>query len=418
MPELDTLFRTEALEARKRRVEGEIVLAQPLRTRSLVLLLFGLIVLLVAWLSAGTYTRSEATRGILVTDTASTKIVALRPGRVIELRVKEGDPIRAGQALAIIHTEEMGLSGRSAISDSLEAINRQEALTRQQLQLAGERAASERARLSASLQGVLQQLGQVGEQISLQEEATASAAGMVQRVTTLLERGFISQFEVERRRQAHIVARQELVRLQQQRSALGAEQERLAAELARVAADAGTDLVAVQSSAETLNQQRSRLSAERAYTIFAPIAGRISGVQTAVGRTADANIPLMEIIPENSKLHADIYAPTRAIGFVRPGQRVRLLYDAFPYQRFGSFSGRVTRVSRSVIDPRQLAAPLGIQEAVYRIEVEPESQDVSAYGQQLSLQPGMTLTANIILDRRSFLGWLLQPIRAVSERNG
>lgn len=411
------LFRAEVLDARKHRVEGEIVLAQPLRTRLLVMLLFVLIALMSLWLTLGTYTRTESARGILTTDSASAKIIALRPGRVGGLHANEGDLVAAGQALAVIHTEEAGEGGRSAIGDSLDALTRQEVLSGQQLRLSGVRAASDRQRLAASLAGLREQQQQLGEQISLQEEATASAADMITRVSTLLERGFISQIEVDRRRQAHIIARQELARLQQQRSALIAEQRRLAAESGRAAAEAGSEAAAVQSAASVLGQQRARLTSERSYTIVAPISGRVSSMQTAIGRTADPNIPLMEIIPENSNLHVDIYAPTRAVGFVRPGQQVRLLYDAFPFQRFGSFSGRVTRVSRSVIDPRQLAVPLGIEEAVYRIEVRPDAQQVGAYGDHLALQPGMTLTANIILDRRSFLEWLLQPINAVARRH-
>jgi membrane fusion protein len=165
-------------------------------------------------------------------------------------------------------------------------------------------------------------------------------------------------------------------------------------------------------------QQSARLRGERAYVIVAPIAGRVAALQTASGRAADASLPLMEIVPEGSPLHAQIYAPTRAVGFVRPGQEVRLLYDAFPYQRFGSFRGHIVSVSRAVIDPRQLVAPLHIEEAVYQIDVVPDVQRVGAYGQDLPLQPGMTLTANIILDRRSFLDWLLTPLDAVMQRNG
>ena len=117
-------------------------------------------------------------------------------------------------------------------------------------------------------------------------------------------------------------------------------------------------------------------------------------------------------------LRAQVYVPSRAIGFVRPGQEVRLLYDAFPYQRFGSFDGRIVAVSRTVIDPRQLAAPLTVQEPVYRVDVAPFGQAVLAYGERQPLQAGMTLTASLVLDHRSFLDWLLTPLNAVMRRNG
>ena len=57
----------------------------------------------------------------------------------------------------------------------------------------------------------------------------------------------------------------------------------------------------------------------------------------------------MEIIPEDSVLEADLFVPARAIGFIEPGQDVRILYDAFPYQHFGSYHGHVTNVSQTIL---------------------------------------------------------------------
>ncbi|MDQ8756913.1 HlyD family efflux transporter periplasmic adaptor subunit [Sphingosinicella sp. LHD-64] len=414
---LNSLFRSEVEQAR-RRIEGEIVLAEPVRVYVLVSLIFGIVIAIGLWLALGTYTRTETARGILATKAASAKIIAIRPGQVTELLVSEGDVVRVGQRLATIRTEQTDEAGDSAIGESLTAIESQRLLAEQQVRLAGRRADSDRARLAATLAGLVQQRANLAGQIALQEEAVASARDLFERVSGLLESGFISRIEVERRRQGYILARQDLARLHQQHNSLGAESNRTSAELARVAADADSEVVVARSSAETLTQQRARLRGERAYTLAAPVSGRVAALQTATGRTAEPSVPLMEIVPEGSALSVQVYAPTRAIGFVRPGQEVRLLYDAFPYQRFGSFAGRVVSVSRTVIDPRQIAAPLGIEEPVYRIEVAPNAQTVSAFGDRLPLQPGMTLTANLILDRRSFLDWLLTPLNAVMRRGG
>ena len=415
---VESLFRRESTEPGKARVYGEIVLTQPIRIHYLVAGLFTIILIAALWITFGTYSRTETARGILATKAASAKIVAIRPGQVTELLVSEGDIVRAGQRLATVRTEQADEAGGSAVGDSLTAIESQRLLAQQQVRLANRRADSERARLAATLAGLTQQRADLAAQIALQEEAVASARDMFERVSGLLDSGFISRIEVERRRQVYITARQDFARLQQQRNSSAADSNRTAAELTRVSADADSEIVVARSSADTLAQQRARLRGERAYTIVAPISGRIAAVQTALGRTIDPAVPLMEIVPEGSALTVQVYAPTRAIGFVRPGQEVRLLYDAFPYQRFGSFSGRIVSVSRTVIDPRQLSAPLGIEEPVYRIEVAPDAQAVVAFGERLPLQPGMTLTANLILDRRTFLDWLLTPLNAVMRRNG
>jgi membrane fusion protein len=411
------LFRPEVADARKQRLHGEIILSQPVPTQARVLLLFALAMALTLWVVLGTYTRTETARGILETDQASAKIVAIRPGQVTELLVKEGDVVRAGQRLATIRVEQSNEKGGSAIGESLEAIEAQRGIAGQQVLLARQRAESERARLSAMLVGLQHQRGDLAVQIGIQKDLIESERQTFERLQTLIDRGFVSKIEVERRRQAWLTARQELGRLHQQLNAMNAEESRTRAERSRLAADSGTEIASARSAAESLVLQKARLQGERAYTLVAPIDGRVTAIQVAPGRTVEATVPLMVVVPDGSKLHADIYAPTRAIGFVKPGQEVRLLYDAFPYQRFGSFKGRITRVSRVVIDPRELSAPLKVEEPVYRIEVSPETQSVAAFGEALQLQPGMTLTANFILDRRSFVDWLLQPLNAVLRRN-
>jgi membrane fusion protein len=412
----ESLFRAEVVGERRAHIAGEIILSQPVRTRALVLLIFGLIATASLWLAFGSYARTETARGILATDRPSAKIVAIRPGQVTALSVREGDYVRAGQRIATIRTEQDDDAGESAIAASLVAIDGQRALAAEQELSARHRANSERGRLAATLAGLRLQRADLAAQITLQEQTVASAGELFERVQSLRESGFISRIEIEQRRQAFLAARQGLARLHQQLNGLISDEAQATAQVTRVAADAESEIATARNSNQSLVQQGAHLRGERAYSVVAPISGRVAALQTAIGRTTEANMPLMEIVPDGSALHADIYAPTRAIGFARPGQEVRLLYDAFPYQRFGSFRGRIARVSRTVIDPHQLAAPLDIQEAVYRIEVVPDAQDVDAFGRHEPLQPGMTLSANIILDRRSFLDWLLEPLNAVMRR--
>jgi membrane fusion protein len=214
-----------------------------------------------------------------------------------------------------------------------------------------------------------------------------------------------------------LAAEQQLAQFRAQATSLESQERQAEAELKRTSADAGTEIANARTAAEGFAQQRAQVLADRAYVISAPVSGRVTALQAEVGSTVEAATPVMVIVPDGSSLHAEVYAPSRAIGFVRPGQDVRLLYDAFPYQRFGSFAGRVRRISRTVHDPREIVAPLKIDEPVYRIEVAVPRQQVEAFGRAQPLQPGMTLSANLILDRRSFLQWLLEPLNAVLRRN-
>ena len=118
----------------------------------------------------------------------------------------------------------------------------------------------------------------------------------------------------------------------------------------------------------------------------------------------------LEIIPLESPLEAVLFVPTRASGFVRVGQTVRLLYDAFPYQRFGTYSGHVISVSRTILSEAGLSAPLELKEPAYKVIAALDRPDVDANGQKMALQAGMLLQADILLEKRELIRWLLDPI--------
>jgi membrane fusion protein len=95
---------------------------------------------------------------------------------------------------------------------------------------------------------------------------------------------------------------------------------------------------------------------------------------------------------------------------------VYVRHEAFPYQRFGSHQGHIVEISKTLILPGETAFPMQLQEPAYRVTVRLDAQSVKAYGQELPLQAGMLLDADIWLDRRKLYEWLLDPIYSVLGR--
>lgn len=97
---------------------------------------------------------------------------------------------------------------------------------------------------------------------------------------------------------------------------------------------------------------------------------------------------------------------------------VRLLYDAFPYQKFGPAWGEVGAVSATVLAPQEVSAIVPVEEPVYRVTARLDAQSMRAFGAETPLQPGMALRADVILEQRSFAEWLLEPLLAIGARGG
>jgi multidrug efflux pump subunit AcrA (membrane-fusion protein) len=135
--------------------------------------------------------------------------------------------------------------------------------------------------------------------------------------------------------------------------------------------------------------------------------------QARAGQNADPQRLQLEIIPADSVLQAELFVPSRAIGFVKPGQSVRILYDAFPYQHFGTYRGEIIDVSQTILTGADAGAPFKLNEPAYRVVAALERPDIDADGKRIALQPDMLLKADIILERRSLMSWLTRPLQSV-----
>jgi len=411
------LFRTEVLDNTSDRLHGEVVLSQPLSTKLFAGALFGIIALAAIWLSWGTYARIETVPGKLITDASTAKVIAPQPGVVSRLAVTDGQHVERGDRLLIVRSDREAAQGGKVAGRSLDAITVRQEINRAQVALAPSRAAADRARLTNEIHAAEAQAENLRTQIALQSEVVASNQQIFDQISEVVDRGFVSKVEFERRRQTLLSSRQSLAGLEQRLTASlsDAEQARLA--LAVVSIDTAQGISQIEDSLQALSAEQARLEGEQRYVATAPISGRVTALATSEGKATPNGQPLMVIVPDDAQLTAELYAPTRAIGFVEPGKETRLLYGAFPYQKFGSFGGKITSIARIAVDPRETDIPFPFEEPVYRVKVALDQQTVDAFGETAPLQPGMTLQANIVLERQSFLAWLLQPLNAVLKRN-
>ncbi|MCX7063213.1 MAG: HlyD family secretion protein, partial [Proteobacteria bacterium] len=120
--------------------------------------------------------------------------------------------------------------------------------------------------------------------------------------------------------------------------------------------------------------------------------------------------------PNNSTLVGRLLIPTSAIGFVAPGQTVRIRFDAFPYQHFGVFPGMIREVARGVLFSGDGYGPLQVTHPAYPATVALESQTVATSDAAVPLRSGMLFSADIILERRSILEWVFEPLLVMRGR--
>ena len=412
-----SLFRKEALEFHQQhRQWGEVTLLQPLSTKAVVWVIVACVTSIAVFLSVAPYARKETANGYLAPTAGMARVYVPRLGIVSAVHVAEGAFIQEGQPLLSVTTAQLAADGQDVNTAMLDILTRQKDLLTRQISAEADRTQSERERLSALMRGLQTEASHINSQLATQHERIQIMQGMVASAARLNPRGFVSDIDFRRREEALLEQRQNLDVLGLQ---LAARQNQLTEQhfvfehLPIVEADR---VRALQGELSATDQRIAEINGRRAYVLRAPIAGRVSSLQATVGKPADPRQLQLTVVPEGSVLQAELFVPTRAAGFVRNGQQVRILYEAFPYQNFGTYGGKIVKVSHTVLTPADISAPIEIREPAYRVTVTLDRPDVDANGGRVPLQPDMLLRADIILDSRTLMSWLVNPLLGAGAR--
>lgn len=412
------LFRHEALEANRQQWLGEVRLVRPVSLSVLVIVLIAIAAAVGAWLMLGEYTRKAHVHGVLVPDRGWIRLVAPQLATVAERRVNQGQGVHAGDVLFVLTLDQHLGDGtaQQRVQRSLRA--RQESLS-ETLQTRQRLGREQEAALAQRLVGLRREVAQIETEAELQRQRLALAQQTLTRLESLRDERFVSGAQVNTKGEEVLALRAQLVALERQRSALQREIAELEGQRRELPLQEQARAGELQRAAQALAQESAENEARHELLIRAPQDGTMAAVLAEPGQTVSPDVALASLVPADTRLQAQLYAPSSALGFIRARQAVRMRVAAFPYQKFGHQDGSVIQVSSTPLQAGELAAlPLATKpdEPMYRVTVSLARQSVVAYGREQPLAAGMQLDADVMLERRRLIEWLFAPVLGVAGR--
>ncbi|MGH8279590.1 MAG: HlyD family secretion protein [Gammaproteobacteria bacterium] len=381
----------------------------------------GLSVAILLWLFLGHYTQRERVTGTLVPQAGLLNITARDAGTVTKVAVSEGAQVRAGAPLLTISSDRNSAS----MGDTSAAINTQLGKQRNKLQsdLVDTRAVAKEQAVDLHMQQRMlrTQIGQLNAQLVIEQDEAGKLSHLLRRFQTLVGKGYVSALQVQEQREQVSSAETEMDELERERSQAEQQLASVGDQLVELPPSTSAKLNGLQQQLAQIQQALIQNAAAWADILRAPATGTVSAVLIEPGQAVQPGQALVTIMPKWSLLQAQLLVPSSAIGFVHIGTPVVLHYQAFPYQKFGVRRGTVVNVSRSALTPAELTALLGQAPPpapLYRVEVELASQSIEAYGKPHALLPGMSLNADLLLDRRRMIQWIFEPLYGVAKRDG
>jgi len=415
------LFRPEALAGQDQKGWlGQVQVLPPLSLQLLTAAAVGSLFLVGAFLSLTEYTRKARFSGYLLPDRGVLRVNAPQTATVLSRLVNEGQQVRQGDVLFVLALD--------SASQTPEGIARNLSARQQSLQGTAEQQQrlleTQQRALAQRRNGLQRELGQLQAESALHAERLALAGEALARLESLSRDQFISTAQVQTKREELLGLRAQAKALERQREGLQRDLEAVEAQARELPLRTQVLQGEISRDLAALQQQGLETEGRRRLVLRAPSDGMVSTLQAEPGQSVNSGAPLASVLPAQTQMQAQLFAPSSAVGFLHAQQAVQLRYQAFPYQKFGQQSGSVLNVSRTPLSPAELSTlnlPVALSqgpasEPLYRITVKLDHQTVSAYGQAQPLAAGMQLDADVMLEKRRLIEWIFEPILSLAHR--
>lgn len=401
---MSDLFRKEVIEKQSSKHLGDVIVGTPLSFWAITFLIASLMAGLVAFAVFGEYARKERVQGVLMPTAGLVDVVATTAGNYEEIYVSIGDQVREGDELYRLKND-VSLSDGEKLSEALLAKmeNEKSNLMAQLAQIPMDFSLRKR-RLQKQHQEKSGEATRYLDQIATQQRTVALEENLFRKMQSLLADEAASALEVAAAENRFLTATQNLQALENARANILSDISDIKSQISLLPTSQTQAELTVQSQISGIEQRMITNDADTESVVRSPVSGTIAALSARRGQQTYSDRVALTILPEGASLEAELFVPTRAIGFVKPGQRVRLLYDAFPYQKFGFYDGQISEVSKAVVQHPQAG------EAVFVVRVSLEKQHILASGEQVPLQSGMSLAADLILEDRKIWEWVFDPI--------
>lgn len=415
------LFRREALEARRTQWLGPISLAQPVPLWLLTVGAGLAALVVVLLLVLGSYTRRSTVVGQLVPSKGLATVLSPATGVVGQLDVVEGDTLHAGQRLAVVVTPRATPEGgdtQLALEQRIE--QRREGLvsmqSAQQSQLQAQASG-----LRAQLVAARHELAQIETEVATRQDQARIAGETLARLKQLEDNRYVSILQIKQQESTALEFTGQAQTLQRQAISARRNIAQLEQAIRELPGQQQATQAALQRDLAQLAQEQVETEARGSLVVNAPVSGLVATQMVKPGQAVQAGQPLVSLLPASSQLEAELLVPSRAIGFIEPGDQVLLRYQAYPYQKFGHQIGRVARISRSALSNGELGALIGNAqqgEPFYRVTVVLAKQAVTAFGKAEQLKPGMLLDADVLGEKRRLIEWVFEPLYSLRGKVG
>lgn len=416
------LFRKEVFVAQQNKWTGQVILTRPFSFLFLTFCAFLIALCIIIFLIFGSYTNKTTVEGQLLPTMGVVRVYSSDIGTITHKFVEDGNFVKAGEPLFKLSTSRFGEKGNVQAKLAAEA-NLKKTLALQELERLKRIHQNEQKNVHNNIHRLNNQLENIKQQITGQNRQIRLAEKTLNKNKFLASQGAVSQQD-KMTAESHLLeqrSRLESLKLEQNNAIRELDEQKIT--LSSLPERHKTELSQLNRAITEMNQEILDFDLKSEQTIRASKSGYISTINVDIGQQVEPSKLLLSIVPEQTELVANLYIPSKAVGFIKPKDKVVLRYQAYPYQKFGHATGEIISVARTALGKQELSGlgiiftnPTLLNEPAYLVKVKLEKQTIKVYGENKPLQIGMILEADILHERKKLYEWVLDPLYSISGK--
>jgi membrane fusion protein len=398
------MFRKEAQLSAKR-LEGKVITRLSRELRLGCMLFFSLVLLFIIFTVSASFSKKLSVRGQLLNKGSTIKLTAAKKGVINQVLVQPGEMVSQGTKLIEVVSQDYLVKGqthsslvRERIKQKIDWLSKDDKLQRQKSQLELSSLNNQEHIQTKNIQRIIKLQSLYIEKQDIHEKKLKASK-------QLADAGTLSLQNLENIFLSDIQAKQEY--LQWQHDLISSQQEVQQLKIKRQQLTQVLEAQLHQNRLKRLQLEAEiqQLEEETSYWLYAQAAGKVAKINIRKGQSVNAGQSVVEMINDTDEVYVELYLPNRAMSRVNVGTEINLKLDAYPYQQYGQLKAQLSNIDLTT----NAASSISTHNESGQTFFIASAEILGAKFQ--SLTSGLTLTADLILERNSIIDWLLMPLR-------
>lgn len=419
----NNLFRKEAVAHQHEGWTGKVMLLRGFPVWMIVVGSFVFIVILLLFLTLGTYTRRINVTGEVITEPHSINLFSAHQGIVVKQFKSPGDVIHRGETLYQLDISRVTYSGNVS-AHAVESVDQQIQRLTDIINKMQEDKRVTLVNLNKQLEKTLVSYEQSKKQLDNVRHGMDVMRRTMESYEQYLKEGLIAKDQLSAQQSQFYQQQSSYQYIFTQVNQLEIEITKLRSDLITRSLNLDNQIAQYENQRSELQRQYAEADATGNIFINSPVDGRVSSLAMTQGQMASVGDLLAQLVPTtNYSYQMVLWVPNESVPYLNVGDAINIRYDAFPFEKFGQFAGEIISIARVPASEREMvlygsAPPARNTNTFYKVLASIHRTEFSYQDKTLKLSSGMHSNVTLFLENRKLYQWMLSPFYDISRSVG